>query len=154
MTELILQTDSGYLLVVDANDARESLTLRHTLEDSAYSGEVFVIPSSTDDALREAFRYIRHHRGHNCSPVNPGDPYCPFDQAFIERSTQQVLELLEVADFLNIVPLLDLIGFKLASIAVSVPMTDFVKFFNLASHDDPEQMYIRVETGGFKLLHD
>ncbi|KAJ2354875.1 hypothetical protein GGF43_003015 [Coemansia sp. RSA 2618] len=156
MKQIKLASADGAVLNVDLDIAEQSGTIRNILSDVGSSDAPIPVPNVSGPILTMVVEYCRHHRD-DPARRRVRDPVFDetdsseaaiqraisqmddFDEEFCRVDQGTLFDLILAANFLDIQPLLDLVGFTVANKLKGKTVEEMRATFNVKNDFTPEE---------------
>ncbi|KAJ2078800.1 hypothetical protein H4R24_004224 [Coemansia sp. RSA 988] len=152
-----LAAADGAVISVEQDMAEQSGTIRNILNDVGISTKPIPVPNVSGPILSKVVDYWRHHRG-DASRQRPREPLPGEENDSSEAATQRAISLMDdfdhefcridqgtlfdimlAANFLDVPPLLDLIGYTVANKMKGKTVAEMRATFQAKNNFTPEQ---------------
>ncbi|XP_062039790.1 S-phase kinase-associated protein 1-like [Lepus europaeus] len=138
MPSIKLQSSDGEIFEVDVETAKQSVTIKTTLEDLGMDDEgdddPVPLPNVNAAILKKVIQWCTHHKD---DPPPPKDPV--WDQEFLKVDQGTLLELILAANYLDIKGLLDIMCKTVANMIKGKTPEEIRKTFNIKNDFTEEE---------------
>ncbi|KAJ2156585.1 suppressor of kinetochore protein mutant [Coemansia sp. RSA 552] len=157
MKTIKLATADGFVAEVEQDIIKQSGTIRNLLHDVGSSDTPIPVPNVSGPILNMVIRYCKHHRD-DISRQQPRDPLPgdgndsreavtqqaisrmdAFDHDFCRVDQGTLFDLILAANFLDIQPLLDLVGYTVARKMEGKSVEELRETFGVKGDFTPEE---------------
>mmetsp|Transcript_31006 Transcript_31006/g.30668 ORF Transcript_31006/g.30668 Transcript_31006/m.30668 type:complete len:166 (+) Transcript_31006:30-527(+) len=144
-TKLKLKSKEDQIFEVEVGTALQSQLIKSVVEDSGTEEEI-PLPNVRGPILEKVIEYLCHYKDSPALEIEKplkadaiDEALPPWDAEFIKLRPEIVLELLSASNYLDIKPLIDLCGAKIASMIDGKTPDEIRSIFGLENDLTPEE---------------